>query len=46
MTSVRSVGTQLLIDGELVGVGREVGREGLLEYTTVKYIGWQIPAVD
>jgi len=22
------------------GVGREVGREGLLEYTTVKYIGW------
>ncbi|MGO9098471.1 MAG: aldehyde dehydrogenase family protein [Mycobacterium sp.] len=24
------------------GVGREVGREGLLEYTTVKYIGWQI----
>ncbi len=28
------------------GVGREVGREGLLEYTTVKYIGWQIPAVD
>lgn len=25
------------------GVGREVGREGLLEYTTVKYIGWQIP---
>jgi aldehyde dehydrogenase (NAD+) len=28
------------------GVGREVGREGMLEYTTVKYIGWQIPAVD
>ncbi len=28
------------------GVGREVGLEGLLEYTTVKYIGWQIPAVD
>ena len=28
------------------GVGREVGREGLLEYTTVKYIGWQLPAVD
>ena len=28
------------------GVGREVGREGLLEYTTVKYVGWQIPAVD
>jgi aldehyde dehydrogenase (NAD+) len=28
------------------GVGREVGREGLLEYTTVKYIGWQIPAID
>ncbi|MGB9303878.1 MAG: aldehyde dehydrogenase family protein [Mycobacterium sp.] len=28
------------------GVGREVGREGLLEYTTVKYLGWQIPAVD
>lgn len=26
------------------GVGREVGREGLLEYTTVKYIGWQITA--
>ncbi|MEB3070676.1 aldehyde dehydrogenase family protein [[Mycobacterium] vasticus] len=25
------------------GVGRELGREGLLEYTTVKYIGWQIP---
>ncbi|HET7742840.1 MAG TPA: aldehyde dehydrogenase family protein [Mycobacterium sp.] len=25
------------------GVGREVGQEGLLEYTTVKYIGWQIP---
>lgn len=24
------------------GVGREVGREGLLEYTTVKYIGWQM----
>ena len=23
------------------GVGREVGREGLLEYTTVKYIGWR-----
>ena len=28
------------------GIGREVGREGLLEYTTVKYIGWQIPSVD
>jgi aldehyde dehydrogenase (NAD+) len=28
------------------GVGREVGREGLLEYTTVKYIGWQVPADD
>ena len=28
------------------GVGREVGHEGVLEYTTVKYIGWQIPAVD
>ncbi len=28
------------------GVGREVGREGLLEYTTVKYIGWQIPTVE
>jgi aldehyde dehydrogenase (NAD+) len=28
------------------GVGREVGREGLLEYTTVKYIGWQLPAAD
>jgi aldehyde dehydrogenase (NAD+) len=28
------------------GVGREVGREGLLEYTTVKYIGWQVSAVD
>jgi aldehyde dehydrogenase (NAD+) len=28
------------------GVGREVGREGLLEYTTVKYLGWRIPAVD
>lgn len=28
------------------GVGREVGREGLLEYTTVKYIGWQLPAVN
>jgi aldehyde dehydrogenase (NAD+) len=26
------------------GVGREVGLEGLLEYTTVKYMGWQIPA--
>jgi aldehyde dehydrogenase (NAD+) len=26
------------------GVGREVGREGLLEYTTVKYVGWQIPS--
>ena len=26
------------------GVGREVGREGLLEYTTVKYIGWRIAA--
>lgn len=26
------------------GVGREVGWEGLLEYTTVKYVGWQIPA--
>jgi aldehyde dehydrogenase (NAD+) len=25
------------------GVGREVGREGVLEYTTVKYIGWQRP---
>lgn len=24
------------------GVGREVGLEGLLEYTDVKYIGWQI----
>ena len=23
------------------GVGREVGREGLLEYTTVKYVAWQ-----
>lgn len=28
------------------GGGREVGREGLLEYTTVKYIAWQTPAVD
>ncbi|TAM65273.1 aldehyde dehydrogenase family protein [Mycobacterium sp.] len=28
------------------GVGREVGREGLLEYTTVKYIGWQILTFD
>jgi aldehyde dehydrogenase (NAD+) len=28
------------------GVGREVGREGLLEYATVKYIGWQLPAAD
>jgi len=28
------------------GVGREVGREGLLEYTTVKYLSWQLPAVD
>ncbi|MGH3556145.1 MAG: aldehyde dehydrogenase family protein [Mycobacterium sp.] len=27
------------------GVGREVGREGLLEYTTVKYIGWQMSDV-
>ncbi len=25
------------------GVGREVGLEGLLEYTTVKYIAWQVP---
>ncbi|KUI29219.1 aldehyde dehydrogenase family protein [Mycobacterium sp. GA-2829] len=25
------------------GVGREVGWEGLLEYTTVKYVAWQIP---
>ncbi len=23
------------------GVGRELGREGLLEYTTVKYVAWQ-----
>lgn len=23
------------------GIGREVGREGLLEYTTVKYVAWQ-----
>ncbi|MGV0577831.1 aldehyde dehydrogenase family protein [Mycolicibacterium elephantis] len=28
------------------GVGREVGREGLLEYTTVKYVAWQIPSGD
>jgi len=28
------------------GMGREVGREGLLEYTTVKYLGWQLPAAD
>jgi aldehyde dehydrogenase (NAD+) len=27
------------------GMGREVGREGVLEYTTVKYIGWQISDV-
>jgi aldehyde dehydrogenase (NAD+) len=25
------------------GVGREVGQEGVLEYTTVKYVAWQIP---
>ncbi|SBS79136.1 NAD-dependent aldehyde dehydrogenase AldA (modular protein) [uncultured Mycobacterium sp.] len=25
------------------GVGREVGREGLLEYTTVKYVAWNEP---
>lgn len=23
------------------GIGREVGQEGVLEYTTVKYVGWQ-----
>lgn len=28
------------------GVGREVGHEGLLEYTTVKYVGWQLPPGD
>lgn len=28
------------------GVGRELGLEGLLEYTTVKYLGWQLPAAD
>ncbi|MCX2930638.1 aldehyde dehydrogenase family protein [Mycobacterium sp. CVI_P3] len=28
------------------GVGREVGLEGVLEYTTVKYVAWQIPATN
>ena len=25
------------------GVGREIGREGVREYTTVKYVAWQQP---
>jgi aldehyde dehydrogenase (NAD+) len=28
------------------GVGREVGQEGVLEYTTVKYLGWQTSTVE
>lgn len=28
------------------GVGREVGQEGLLEYTTVKYVAWQLPSAE
>ncbi|MDQ2627565.1 MAG: aldehyde dehydrogenase family protein, partial [Actinomycetota bacterium] len=28
------------------GVGREVGQEGLLEYTTTKYVAWQLPTAE